>query len=348
VDLRFAAVAVLLLGLVALVVNGVVSAARSSSSYEVLINQSFALQANNVIAAQSVQGSRLSALLVDAPSLSRSGLEQALGSLMTATATSAEQAHLAASPEPSAQAGSKFAALVAQRAEAVSMINHAIRGLLGLRSTPGTTSASALLSTGQATVQLSRAGSMLMTADAQVGPLRRSLVASPGHAQMHRSVFVSEPGLLTARSMALLVSALESSPSMAVVHQLVLTSVSLSPSPLPVGGGAQDITLPPANSLTVTLVIKNKGNAGEAPVRSSASIAPQQGGLPGTSSASSSVSAGGAVSVELAAMRIVPGSTVTLTVSVEPAPGQIDRSGLTQTFRVLVGASSVTTTTLKP
>ncbi len=348
VNARLVVVAVLVLGLAALVINGIVSAARSSSSYEALINQSFAVQANSVIAAQTVQGRELTSLLKNAPGFSRSALQQTLSILTRSTESSASQASIAASPPPSGSVGSTFSAIVRDRAQATLLIQQSITGLLGLTGIPQTGSAHALLTSAQATDQLSQAGALLMAADVADLPLHKTLLSAPGHAVMHQSPFVTDSGLLTRSAMAQLVSLLETSASLTASHQLSLLSASLAPSPLPTSSASNTITMPPTSSLVVTVVIKNLGNVGENPVAVQATITPGQGGVPSIARGTTSVSAGGTVSLQLPQLTLVPGSTVTLSVALSPAPGQTTRSGLTQTYNVVVAPSSVTTTTRKP
>ena len=348
INLRFGVVAVLILGLVALVVNGVVSSARSSTSFEVLTNQSFGLQANTITSAQSVQGNQLSQLLANAPGMDRGALERQLNALVTTTSSSAQQASIAASPGPSGGVGPKFAAIVAQRAQATQMIRAAVTGLLGLSGPSAAASGAPLLSQTQATQQMSQAGAMLMAADDAFPPLRRTLARAPGHVRLAPSVFISDAGLLTTSTMSALVSALVSSPSLTATHELALASVSLLPSPLPLGNSGQSVTLPPTTDMTVTVVIKNHGNVEVTGVVVKATTTPLQGGVSRTARASTAVPAGGAVSVQLSPITVVPGSTVSLAISMTPAAGQAGGSALNQSFTVIVAPSSVTTTTRKP
>ncbi len=340
---RLIVAGVVILGLVALVVNGIVSAAQSSSSYVILVNQSFGLQANSIFSAQSIEGQQLGALLVNMPDMERSTLTHELDSLAQTTAASSVKAGIAKSPEASNGVSSGVATAVAQRATAVGMIQHAVEGLLGLTTVPGSGSSSALLTTSQATTELTQAGVLLQQADNSIPPLRTSLASAPGNVKLNRSVFILDHGLLTAGAMGSLVASLEASSTLAVTHRLELSSVLIQPAPLPTASAPGAITISPTVALKVTTVISNQGNVGENPVVATVKITPVDGGIAGTSSASGAVAAGGALSLALTPLRTIPGTTVTLTISIAPAPGQTEKSGLSQTYTVKIAPSTTPT-----
>ncbi len=337
---RLLVVGVLILILLGLVVNGIISSARSSNSYETLVNQSFGLQANSIISAQKIQGQQLGALLVNAPSMTRSELTQQLNALLLTTDQSQKNAQRAASPPPSGGAGSAFASVVSDRAQGVTLIEQGIAGLLGLNGPSGTPTSVALLSATQSSADLKRAAGLLSSAQRALPAIRSSLVHAPGKVLLHRSPFVIDPSLLTNSSMDQLVLSLSTSSTLTVTQQLSLSTVSLTPTPLPVVGAINTITLPPAHSLTVTLVVTNNGNVGENPVVATAELSPAGVGLSQRVKVSSSVGAGGVVSLVLPVLRLTPGTTVTLVVTLNPAPGQQDRTGLTRSFTVVVAPAS--------
>ena len=113
-----------------------------------------------------------------------------------------------------------------------------------------------LISSSEATARLSAAGALLVKADEAVGPLRADLAKQPGHAQLERSVFLTARSLVSPSSMASLVDQLTSSSSLAVVHDLSITAVSLTPAALPTPG-ATSTNLPPTTRLVVTVVVAN-------------------------------------------------------------------------------------------
>ena len=335
----------LLLGLIGIFVNGVVSSASSSTSYLSVINQSFATQANSIFTAQEPDGQALSRLLVNMPNLTRPVLEQKHDALATSTAASAASAADTISPAPSAGIGPRFVAIVEQRAKGVKMIRSAVERLLGLTPLPppgtggSTPVVKPLISSSEATARLSAAGALLVKADEAVGPLRADLAKQPGHAQLERSVFLTARSLVSPSSMASLVDQLTSSSSLAVVHDLSITAVSLTPAALPTPG-ATSTNLPPTTRLVVTVVVANNGTVTENAIVVTASLTPVSGGFSSSSSAQGVARPGGAVSLVLPALRTKPGSTVTLTISVPPPPGQSDTSSLTRTYTVVVAPAT--------
>jgi hypothetical protein len=345
---RFLVVLVLLLFLLGLVINGIVSGARSSSDYETLSNQSFALQANSISASQAIQGQQFTSILVNGPGMSRADLGRQLEALVTSTDQSAQQARIAGTSAASNGVAPKYAQVVIDRAQGVAQSAHAIEGLLGLTAVPGTSSNAALLSSAQATNELAQAGALIAQADATMPGLQATMAKAPGHAWLRNPPFVSDAGLLSRTSMSLFVASLSTSPTLTVVHQLSLASLSILPTPLPVGNSNATITLSPTSTIQVTLVVKNQGNVGENPVTASASVTPVQGGFAQNVHGTARVAAGGAVSMVLPALQVTPGTTVSLSVQVAPAPGQTDRAGLSQSYTVVIAPSSVTTTTRKP
>ena len=344
IGLVAAGCAVLLL--VALVINGIVSAATSSTSYLQLINRSFTAQANSIFAAQNAQGRLLTQILTSAPAQGRRGLQQQLDLLVRTTATEAAQATTATRPAPSGDLGPRFERIVADRALGASEIRGAIDGLLGMTplpiagapSTPPLISG-ALLSSTEAATQLTQAGALIASADAAVGGLRRSVAAAPGHPTMIRSVFVKDPTLLSASSMNQLVTDLEASTSLTVVHELTLLAVSLRPSALPTPGSTST-NLPPTTTLVVTTVIKNLGNVAEKPVVVTASTTPVAGGIAGQVQAVGKVAANGAVSITLPTLAVRPGTPITLQISLTPPAGQGGNPVVSQTQTVVIAPAT--------
>lgn len=335
----------LVLGLAGLFVNGVVSAASSSTSYRAVINESFAAQANSIFAAQEPDGLALSRLMVNMPNLTRPVLEQKLDALASSTASSAAAAADASSPPPSAGVGERFATIVEQRARGVKLIRSTVERLLGMTPLPpaGTTARTPaekpLISSSEAAARLDAAGAQLISADEAVGPLRTDLRREPGHAFLERSVFLTSRALFSPTSMAALVHALVSSASLAVVHQLSIVAVSLVPAALPTPG-ATSTNLPPTRHLVVTVVVGNEGTVTERPVVVTASLTPQGSGVSSSARAQGAARPGSAVSLVLPALQTRPGSTVTLNISVAPPPGQRDTSSLTRTYTVVVAPAT--------
>lgn len=331
--------------LVGIFINGVVSAAGSSTSYRSVVNRSFATQANVIFAAQQPDGAALQRLLLNMANLSRPVLEQKLDALATSTQAASNAAADAISPAPSAGLGDRFADIVASRAAAVKIIRSTVERLLGMTPLPPpganapTPRPKPLLTTRTATNRLIAAGAMLTRSDEAVGPLRADLLRQPGHAYVERSVFLVDRSLASPSSMAALVAGLEESSTLAIVHKLSLTAINLTPAALPTPGSTST-NLPPTTRLLVTVVVSNDGTVTENPVVVTCSLTPVQGGVGATVHAQGVARPGSALSLSLPSLHTVPGSTVTLTVSVAAPLGQSATSSLQRTFNVIVAPAT--------
>ena len=332
--------------LVGLVINGIVSGATSATGYLQLVNRSFTAQANAVLLQQNADGAQLTRVLNRAPNESRRVLQQQLDLLVRSTSAQRAQATDATSPAPSGDLGPRFVRIVSDRAQGVSEIRGAIDGLLGMTPLPIAGSPRAtpiapapLISSTEAITQLTRAGTLIASADAAVLGLRQSVAAAPGNARMIRSVFVKDPALLEAPAMNALVGALEGSTSLTIIHELNLLAISLRPAALPTPNSTVT-NLPPTTRVVVTAVVRNLGNVAERPVVITASVTPVSGGVADSVTVSTQVAADGVVSVELPALRVRPGTTVTLQVSVTPPAGQAGSASLSQTQTLMIAPST--------
>ena len=340
------AVGILLMGVIAL--HGVASGAKETSGYLTQINQSFASQINTVFEAQQVQGRQLEDLLNTMPSLSRATLAGRLETLASQTAVSARTAATAANhPAPSKGTGPMATSITALRAQATAQIASAVSGLLqldvpvvaGSAVTP--TSAAPVLSAAAAQAQLAQAGSLLAKADQEVGPLRATLLGATGHAYLIRSVFIVDHGLLEASAMTGLIAALQTSPTLAPVHQLALTTYSIEPAPLPSTSPHSGVVqLPPTTSMLVHVTVRNKGNVSESHVVVQVTLATAQGAALSTVTATGVAEAGGWVSLDLPQLRVTPGTQWQLTISVNPAAGQVGNEALSRQLTVVIAPSS--------
>ena len=325
-----------------LAINGIVKGASDSQSYVELVNHSFVAQANVVVAAQQGQGTELARVLARAPGMTRRELANSLEALMVSTEADATAARNSLPPNPTGTLGQRFVHVIDQRAIAVHIMGLTIERLLGIAVTPpGATTPRVrpLLTTAVATARLSAAGDALLGADRQVGPIRSGFARAPGHALLHRSVFVADRSTMSPSAMATLVADLEASSSLAIVHQLELTSVSLRPSALPTSTSTA-LNLPPSTSLRVTALLHNAGTVTEPAIVVTATLTPVSGGTAASVRAGGTAQPGGSLAIVLPTMALRPGSTVTLTVSVSAPPGQADTSTLTRTFTLVVAPAT--------
>ena len=333
---------VLLLVLSGLAVNGIIKGASDSQSYLELVNRSFVTQSNVIVAHQQGQATELDRVLTRAPTMTRGELARSLEALMVSTQADATAAQNSLPPNPTGQLGQRFLAVIEQRAIAVHVIGLTIERLLGIAVTPpGETRPQVrpLLTTSVATARLAGAGAALTRADQEVGPLRYSFAHAPGHALLHRSVFVPDRAAVGPSAMTALVGDLEASPSLAIVHQLELSSVALRPSALPTSTPSTT-NLPPSTSLRVTALLRNAGTVTEPNIVVTATLTAVSGGKAASVRAGGVAQPGGSLAIALPVMPLSPGTTVTLTVTVSTPPGQSDTSTLSQTFTLVVAPAT--------
>jgi len=341
--------------LAGLIIHGIYSGARHAGPYLSATNTTFAAQINTVFDAQQVQGSKLESLLVDMPNLDRGVLALRLRELVNATDGSARSAELAATPAPSADAGSRAQEIVSSRASATSDLASAIQGLLGLPvpPVPGTTASLAapkavvLIPTSVAIDRLTSAGHTLKSADQKVGRLRADLAVAPGHAELQRSVFISDHALLGRSSMVALVDALQSSPSLQPQHRVTLTTVTTVPGVLPTTTAFDLALIPPTTSIDVLATLSNLGNVDEPNVTVVASILSPQGTVLSQVRSTEAIRSGSATAFHLGGLSVTPGTGVILLVAVSPPPGQSGSANLAQRWGLSI-APLTPTTKIKP
>ena len=341
--------------LAGLLIHGVYSGARHSGPYLTATNTTFAAQINTVFDAQQVQGSKLEALLVDMPNLDRGVLALRLRELVSATQSSAHSAELAAEPAPSSDAGKRAQDIVSSRASATLELADAVEGLLGLSAPPvpgssgsnNSAKAVVMIPTSVAVDRLTHAGQTLLGADRQVGGLRVDLAAAPGHATLERSVFIADRTLLSRNSMAGLVAALQSSPSLQAQHQVTLTTVTTVPGVLPTSAAFDLALIPPTTSLDVLATVGNMGNVDESKITVVASILSPQGTVLSQVRSTESIMSGGAMAFHLTGLKVTPGTAVILLVAISPPPGQSGSANLAQRWGLSI-APLMPATTVKP
>lgn len=338
--LGLAAVAIVSLG--AMAIAGVVKGASESTDYVQLVNRSFATQADVVLSAQDRSATAFADLVSTMPELSRHDLGVSLDALMTATAQQLADLRASMPPDPSDRLGQRLEGIVASRQAAVQLFGQTVERLLGMPiEVPGSGKPAIrpLLTTSVATQRLAGAGAALLAADRRVGPLRADFARAPGHARLARSVFVADKASMSPSAMAELVAALEASPSLAIVHQVELGSVALRPAALPTSTSATT-SLPPSTRLRVTVVLTNLGTVIEPGLRVTATLTPVSGGRAGSVSVVAGAQPGSSVSAPLPSLRLVPGTTVRLDVSVQAPAGQQDAAGLSRSYTLVVAPAT--------
>jgi hypothetical protein len=335
-----------------LLIGGALRVGRASGPYWADVNRSYVAGGTTLVTRSNETGTQLRTLvhtlMVGKPSLSRDDLQQQLDSLVTASAQVSTSAAGLAPPTPSGGLGKAFAGVLADRADAVADVRTAFDGLLGMAPLPvvgaaltsttqvSTTQAStALLTSAQATADVTGAGQLLRAADAAYATVRRQFRAAPGGAGLPRSVWLRQPWTAGA-----LVDQVSGSSSLAARHRVVLLphGIRLTPPVVPpTTPPPPAATVTPTRSLSVTAVVANEGNVDEPAITVSVAV---QGGP--THSATVVLPSGRSQAVVLPSIPVIPGQSYALTVSVTPPAAQTDRTGTTRTFTIKVAPASTT------
>jgi hypothetical protein len=304
--------------LLALLIGGLVQMGPALGPYRRSVDASFAQQADDLVAQNNATGLQLDRLLQDMPSAKRDALQSELGAMAGDAATQATQATALTPPSPAGGAGDDLVRALTLRAQGLSQLQVALDGLLGLSPYAPT---GALTSSAQATAEVVAAGAALQAGDRAYATGRRALRVAPGHARLPRSVWVTHPGDWSAAGAGTLVDELARSSSLTPSHHLQMVTVGLSPQPVPPptpggpAGGAT--TVPPTRSLTVSVVLANRGNVTEHHVVVWASTGPGP-----VAREAITVDPGNTAAVTLPPLPVSPGHTYALTVALRVPPGE--------------------------
>jgi hypothetical protein len=364
-------VLVVLVVAIALIVliGGAVEIGTASGPYRRDVNRSYAAQGTVLIDQSNQTGVELRSLVADMPSLQRSALQRQLDGLVSASAQTATSAAALSPPAPSGTLGQGFAGALADRAQAVAKLRAAVDGLLGMSPLPvvgapsppygsGNGAADAdqvLLSANQASAEITDAATLIEQADRTYASVRRQFRAAPGNASLPRSVWMTNPQLWAAGPVQTLVDRVSGSSSLAPVHRVVLVEggVRVTPAAVPPVQAAATApsVVPPTGTLQVTAVVANQGNVDETGLVVSADVQPQGAGAPADSSETVSLAPTASMAVTLPSLKVAPGDTYSLTVSVTPPAAQSNRNETSQAFTIRVAPPApppTTTTTTQP
>jgi hypothetical protein len=335
-----------------LLVGGVLFIGQGSGPFRSSLDRSFAQQANALAVQSNASGASFRSLMSDMPRMRRAPLEQALDALVSGTALASQQADTLTPPSPVGAIGASFQLALADRARAAADLRHAVNGLLGLAPLPSvgaarasgvassaTGAVPAALSAAQATTAVAAILPLLDEADGAYAGARTALAAGSGNARLVRSRWVRDTVIFTAAAVGTLVDELTGSPTLAPDNDVRLVAVRLTPpvvpSPPPTPGQAAPppITpgvsvLSPTDRLFVTPSIDNVGNVAEPRLALTVTLQPLPTGKVTTLRRNVSLAPGASVAVSLPSLKVRPGTTYGLTVTVNPPAGQTDLSAV--------------------
>src|SRR5271168_3829730 len=330
VTLLIAAVVVL-----AVLVGGLTQVSRQSQGYDV--NSDRALAAQGTVAADQSNATSVTVrkILNDLPTQTRQGLQATLDGAVQQTGLEAARAQVASGSTPLGTVATQFAAVFADRAEAMTQLRAAVYGYLGMQpippanapaggDAPAASGTTPILSATQATNRIAAAGALLTRSDALYRSVRRSLAAAPGHSTLPPSVWVTDPQVWQLGSVATQVDLVATSPTLTATHYVVLRTVRLNPPalPTPPGASANVSVISPTSHISVTVVLANQGSSNEPHVMVRVSLEDQTSGATTNQVRTTSLALAASVTLPDVTLRVKPSTSYLLTVQVVPPTGQ--------------------------
>lgn len=330
-----AAVAVLL----ALLVGGLTQVSRQSQGYDATSNRTLAAQGGVVAQQSNATATSVTALMGVIQSQNRPGLQIELDGVVQQSADESVRADNAARATPLGALGVDFAAVFADRAEAMRSLRAAVDGYLGMQPLPvaGTTPAATptaggqttLLSAAQATNRIAAAGALLARADSLYRSVRHTLAAAAGHARLPKSAWVRSPQQWGLGTIATQVDLIATSPSLAPSHYLALRTVRINPPalPTPPGGSTNVSVLTPTTQISVDVVLGNGGTVDEPHGTVHFTLANQSTGATSSKAETVALAPDASQALPTENFHVKPGATYVLTVSVDLPAGQTQTLG---------------------
>ena len=325
--------------LVALLIGGLAEVSRQSQGYDATSDRTLAAQGSVVAEQSNATSTSATALLDVIPSQNRLGLQIALDGLVQQSADEATSADEAASAVPPGSLRTGFAAVFADRAQAMSQLRAAVDGYLGMQPMPvagAPDSASAanvgnstLLSATQATNRIAAVGSLLARSDSLYRSVRGTLASAPGHGRLPKSAWVTRSGTWGLGSVAAQVDLMATSSSLAVSHYLALRTITINPPalPTPQGGSSSVSVIAPTSQISVDAVLGNDGTVDEPHATVRFTLANQSTGATASRSETIGLAADASQALPTANFHVKTGTTYVLTVSVDLPAGQTQTVG---------------------
>ncbi len=368
-----------------LLVGSVAEIHAQSSGYRRSAATGFDALASRIAAASSRTGAELATAMAAAPATpnqlvpyfatARAELEQSLDTAVEASASQASQASSVGTSFPTGAVGAGFVHVMADRATGVAELRTTVDELLGMSPLPiagapattTTTATGPLLSIDQAARQLEAVGLLFQQSDDEYRSVAALGRQQPTPIGLPRSVWVPRPytsSPLSAVALADAAGALAGSASLVPFHELIISSVGLTPPAVATGGigivadsCAQPVTavptatptvLPPTASVSAEVTVTNCGTVPETDVVVTALLAvadppgtaPPPAGATGgrTRATATSVRPGGSTAVTLPPLTVASGHLYGYSIAVVTPPSQASPAGSTQTFFLQITA----------
>ncbi len=328
---RFVTIAVAVCLTTWIIATTVIEAERSQGPYRTTTDRIYA-QLVWLIAQRSNQSAiMLHNIRNNATAMSRTGLEQELSDLATASKTIESQASSIPPPAGDPSVRDLLLKAMSDRAEAASLLMRGVDRILAAGSV--TTAATSLLE---------EAGRRLASADSTFARFRRALEHARGGWLLPRSQWITNPSAWKPTGLATFAQSVASASNLFAVHDVMLTTAAITPS-AETSVGAVSV-LPPTNQVSVEVVIYNNGNLSEQRVPVEATIQPQSTSSGATPSATKTEVSRKLVTihptrylaVDLSALRVTKGTTYLLTIQVGPTSSQPLSPSDQETFTIQI------------
>jgi hypothetical protein len=325
--------------LLALLIGGLTQVSRQSQGYDATSDRTLAAQGGVVAEQSNATATSVTALMNVIQTQNRPGLQIELDGVVQDSADQSIRAANAARATPLGSVGSDFAAVFADRAQAMSDLRSAVDGYLGMQPLPvaGTTTTAAstagaqttLLSASQTTNRIAAVGALLARSDSLYRSVRQTLAHAAGHARLPASAWVRNAQQWQLGTVAAQIDLIATSPSLAPTHYLAFRTVQISPPalPTPQGGSATVSVLTPTTQISVDAVLGNNGTVDEPHATVHFTMLDQSTGATSSQVETLALASDASQTLPTVYFHVKAGTTYTLTVSVDLPAGQTQTVG---------------------
>ncbi|MHB8330453.1 MAG: hypothetical protein ACYDD6_12665, partial [Acidimicrobiales bacterium] len=251
----------------AVIVGALAQVGRASGPYNRTVDRGYAVLVGLLAQRSQFEGAQLRDLLATGTSLDRITFFSTLDGLAAGVQDVARRFDGIVAPAQAAPAGTACRSALADRVVAVDGLRRALEGVLGGRSGAAATGEASAVT---ATVA---SGTTLETSDASWATCRLRLRRAPGTPGLASSVWVTDPAVWGLGPVGRFVSAVASSPSLAVHHALAVIAMSTTPSAVS-GAGTGIGEVPPTGRISVRVVVADQGDVDEPGVEVQVSLDP--------------------------------------------------------------------------
>ena len=306
---RWLAVGVLIT-LIVIVVDASLKA-RSPAPVKLVAGQAWFDHVVPVIDQSTVQGQQVAAIRAYALTMGAGAITKQLDQTAAAAGESYQQVRKLDPPASVDAASALLQTCLLVRAEATAALAKAMTTAL-------TTSSSTVSTTDPTVTAMVTAGQDLEVADRAYQLFEQNLPALG--AKPPGSQWVPDATQYDPSSLQVFLQSLRNASNLSPVHQVAVVAVTTDPAAVGVQGTTQ--VLPPADELSVTIVVADTGNQPEKNLTVTAAITPAAKAPTESVRDFVDLSAGGAQTLELGPLVPPTKVPVTLTVTISPAAGQ--------------------------